>query len=212
MTMRLGVYSLPVSFSTARHERATAHVRALRSSERSEAHLARRLVALLAIALVASCSSSPKADACTPGATVSCACAGGGTGAQTCLADGSGFEACECGDAGGSRLAGEAGVATLSTLSTAELMMLCDFIANTLGGYGATYVVPCDAATTFTVQTWASQAQCVSQFALLPSTCAVTLDEAEACISSEARYCGFDTPPGCGVLKSNACEPRGDGG
>lgn len=62
----------------------------------------RHLALLLALALVAACSSTDPPTRCTPGASVACTCPGGGTGAQVCSADGASYGSCVCGtDAGG---------------------------------------------------------------------------------------------------------------
>jgi hypothetical protein len=98
-----------------------------------------------------------------------------------------------CGGSGGGA-PGASGVASgkrLDTLTDAEKAQLCDWTNAKLGGYGGSI----DCGGGLTLDAKPSQAACVAG---LPTTCAATVAQAEAC--ANAQSCANLVPAECAPL------------
>jgi hypothetical protein len=75
---------------------------------------------------------------------------------------------------------GVSGTKPVSSMTTADKQKLCDWVASLYGGYGST-VVCTNTGSTVEITAPASQAECLTQSASIPTTCKATVSQAEAC-------------------------------
>jgi hypothetical protein len=88
---------------------------------------------------------------------------------------------------------------TLGQLSTSQVTSLCDYLADTQGGYGRS--VNCPAGDTQTTDS--SQSECVSSSAGVAAVCpTLTVGETEACaVAVGTSLCDFDTDSACAPVR-----------
>jgi hypothetical protein len=110
-------------------------------------------------------------------------CGGGSAGAGDAATAG--------GDGPGATTSGVSGAKRLDALTLDEKKKLCDFQAQLLGGYGASK----DCGGGNTIDADASQADCLAK---APTTCAVTVSQAETCV--KAISCADPIPASCAPL------------
>jgi hypothetical protein len=81
---------------------------------------------------------------------------------------------------------GVTGTKKLPNLTAADRKAICDWTADLYGGYGK--IIECGdvGGISVTIYGPASQAECIAEAALVPSTCQATVAQAEACVKTLA--------------------------
>ncbi len=116
---------------------------------------------------------------------------------------------CSSSNSGSGSRSGVTESKTIVSLTDSDRKALCDWIANTEGGYGHKTTKTCDGGTVTETAT-KDQATCVADLASAPAACQATVQQSEDCVQAQAAadLCSLTTsvPAACAPLFTTECK------
>ena len=108
---------------------------------------------------------------------------------------------------GGSSRSGVASGQAINAISDADRAAICDWVAESNGGYGGSKPKIQCSGFEITPKAPKSQAVCVEDLAKSAATCTATVGQVEEClVYLQDNPCGTDkSPPACAALMSSSC-------
>ena len=95
---------------------------------------------------------------------------------------------------------GVSGTKTVAAITDADRKAICDWTASIYGGYGKTIECGNVGGFDLTIYGPESQAACVAEAELIPTTCRATVAQAEACIKAAADCDDTNDEAACAAI------------